>query len=88
MFGIGAVWVAAITRIVWEGRHSRGTRVSTGLYVFRAVAAEVAVLPAAIAGMVLLAGSPGGLWVQAIGASLAIAVGVSDAWILLVEILR
>jgi hypothetical protein len=41
-----------------------------------------------IAGALLLAGHPGGLWWQAVGTGLCIAAGVADAWVLLVEILR
>jgi hypothetical protein len=54
----------------------------------RSVGTQVALLPGLVAGGLLVAGNPGGLWWQAAGLGLCIALGVSDAWILLVEILR
>jgi hypothetical protein len=57
-------------------------------YLIRLVGAQAAVLPGVVAGGLLLAGDPTGLWWQAAGVGTCIAVGVGDAWVLLVEILR
>lgn len=54
----------------------------------RSVFAELAVTPTVVAGVLMVAGLPGGLWWQAAGTMLCIAVGILDAWVLLVEILR
>ncbi|MGO9661060.1 MAG: hypothetical protein ACLQVK_07805 [Acidimicrobiales bacterium] len=57
-------------------------------FVMRAVAAQLAVLPAVTAGCLLLSGNLSGLWWQAAATLLCIVAGVADAWVLLVEILR
>ena len=50
--------------------------------------AEATAVPTVIAGALLLADLPGGLWRQVAGTGLCIAAGVADGWVLLVEILR
>lgn len=57
-------------------------------FITRAVLAEAAVVPAVVAGCLLLAGDSSGLWWQAAALLLCIVAGVADAWVLLVEILR
>jgi hypothetical protein len=57
-------------------------------FITRAVVAEAAVVPALVAGCLLLAGNLSGFWWQAAASLLCIVAGVEDAWVLLVEILR
>jgi hypothetical protein len=57
-------------------------------FVTRTVLAEGAVVPAVVAGCLLLAGDLSGLWWQAAALLLCIVAGIADAWVLLVEILR
>jgi hypothetical protein len=52
------------------------------------VTAQVAVLPLLAAGVSLLVGAGGGLYWLVPGIVLCLVVGVLDAWVLLVEILR
>ena len=54
----------------------------------RATVTELAVVPAIVAGCLLLAGSLSGMWWLAAAVMLCIIAGVADAWVLLVEILR
>ena len=54
----------------------------------RVVNAEFAVAPQIIGGILLIAQQSGGLRFVALGAGLSIVVGMFDAWVLLVEILR
>jgi hypothetical protein len=56
--------------------------------VVNAVAAQLATLPVIVAGASLLARSGGGLYWLVLGILLLLGVGVSYAWVLLVEILR
>jgi modulator of FtsH protease len=87
LFGLGLVGLTVVTLIVASA--SRAARMRpTGEYLTRAVAAELAVIPTVVAGVLLLAHHPGGLWWQAVGTGLCIAAGVGDGWVLLVEILR
>ena len=57
-------------------------------FLIRAMAAQTAMVPAVIAGCLLVAGNQSGLWFQAAAVILCIVAGVGDAWVLLVEILR
>jgi hypothetical protein len=59
-----------------------------GPLVIRIIAGEVAILPFAVAGVTLIIQSGGGLYWLLPGVTLANAVGVFNAWVLLVEILR
>jgi hypothetical protein len=56
--------------------------------VLRVAAGEAAILPFAVAGITLVIGSGGGLYWLLPGVTLANAVGVYNAWVLLVEIVR
>jgi hypothetical protein len=87
LVGLGLVDLVAVTLIVVSGRAAGSAR-PRNEYRARVVTAEAAVLPTVIAGALLLAGHPAGLWWQAVGTGLCIAAGVIDAWVLLVEILR
>jgi modulator of FtsH protease len=57
-------------------------------FAIRVGTAEAAVVPAIVAGCLLLTGNLDGMWWQAAATILCIVAGVSDAWVLLVEILR
>jgi hypothetical protein len=57
-------------------------------FAIRVGIAEAAVVPAIVAGCLLLSGNLDGMWWQAAATILCIVAGVSDAWVLLVEILR
>jgi hypothetical protein len=84
---IGIIQFGAVTAFVRSGyAPSRGRPARE--YRVRSVLAEVAVTPTVVAGVLMVAGHPGGLWWQAAGTTLCIAVGILDAWVLLVEILR
>jgi hypothetical protein len=87
LLGIGLIETVAVSMILAVGRKITTHR-PRGEFVTRAVAAEVAVLPTVLAGVLLLVGHPGGLWCLPVGTGLCIAAGVADAWVLLVEILR
>jgi modulator of FtsH protease len=54
----------------------------------RVTLAEVATVPALVGAVVLLTGDSAGFALIALSAALAIVVGIVDAWVLLVEILR
>jgi len=85
--GLGVIEVASVTWIIVGAREAARNR-PTHEFRFRSVAAELGVLPTVVAGGILVAGNASGLWWQAAGTALAIVAGVSDAWVLLVEILR
>jgi hypothetical protein len=80
------VWVM-VTRILLTGRRAVRDRPPRE-FITRSVAAQAAIVPAVVAGCLLLAGSSSGLWSQAAAVPLCIVAGVGDAWVLLVEILR
>jgi hypothetical protein len=89
--GICAVIVVGsfimINRLILKGRALAKNRPA---YEFRArvAMAELALVPAVVGTICLLAGSTSGLYWIALGAGAAIVVGIFDAWVLLVEILR
>jgi len=87
LLAAAAVLCALITRILLKGRQAVVHR-PVHEFVTRSIAAEAAVLPAVVAGCLLLAGNQNGLWWQAAAVLLCIVAGVGDAWVLLVEILR
>jgi hypothetical protein len=84
---IGAIQFGAVTAIVRAGYAPSRVRPRLEFRV-RATAAELAVTPTVVGGILMAAGHPGGLWWQAAGTALCITVGIVDAWVLLVEILR
>jgi hypothetical protein len=87
LLGLGLVEVTTVSMILVFGYKTSISRPAFE-YRVRAVAAESGVITTVIAGALLLAGHPGGLWCQAAGTGLCIVAGVADAWVLLVEILR
>ncbi len=76
-----------VTRILLAGRRALRMR-PLREFLVRAIAAQTAMVPAVIAGCLLVAGNQSGLWFQAAAVILCIVAGVGDAWVLLVEILR
>lgn len=91
---LGAEWLvagfvawAAVTAIVARGwaalRHRPGHQV-----VIRVVGAEVSTLLVLVAGGLLAGGVADGLYWQAGAVAACLVVGITDAWVLLVEILR
>jgi hypothetical protein len=76
-----------VTRILLDGRKAARMR-PLQEFLIRAIAAQAAMVPAIVAGCLLLAGNQSGLWFQAAAVILCIVAGVGDAWVLLVEILR
>jgi hypothetical protein len=80
------LWVM-VTRILLAGREAMRTR-PLQEFLVRSIGAQAAVVPAVIAGCLLLAGDQSGLWFQASAVVLCVVAGVGDAWVLLVEILR
>jgi hypothetical protein len=87
LLGLGMVDFAAVSLIVRAGYRPSRQRPHHE-YATRVFMTEAAVVPTVIAGGLLLANHPGGLWWQAAGTALCIAAGVADGWVLLVEILR
>jgi hypothetical protein len=84
---LGLIGLTAVTAIVVKGHPAAAARPPRE-YLARVLMAEVAVIPTVVAGALVSAHHPGGLWWQAAGTGLCIATGVLDAWVLLVEILR
>jgi len=87
LLGIAAVLWILVSWILRAGHKAARARPAHE-FVTRAAAAQSAVLPAVIAGCLLLSGNSSGLWWQAAATLLCIVAGVADAWVLLVEILR
>jgi hypothetical protein len=85
--GIATVLWIIVSRILVTG-HSAAVGRPAHEFVMRTLAAQLAVVPAIVAGCLLLAGSLSGLWWQAAATLFCIVAGVADAWVLLVEILR
>jgi modulator of FtsH protease len=59
-----------------------------GYFVLRVVLGQLAMLPLIAAGISLLAGAGGGMLWMAFGLAMSLAVGVIDAWVLAIEIVR
>jgi modulator of FtsH protease len=84
---LGGIAFAFVNTLVWRSFEASRER-STHEFIWRIVLVEVALVPTIIAGALLIDGSTTGLDWQAFGALMCLAVGISDAWVLLVEILR
>ena len=84
---LGVLDALAVSTIVARGYRSQHGR-PTHEFLIRALSAELGVLTTVAAGAILVAGHPGGLWWQVASTALCIGAGVTDAWVLLVEILR
>jgi hypothetical protein len=85
VLSVGA-W-SVVTRLLVVGRIPARDRPRRE-YAVRTALAEGALVPMLVAGALLVAEHPSGLWWQAVGAGLCLVAGVVDAWVLLVEILR
>jgi modulator of FtsH protease len=84
---IGIVaWVAA-TGILISGREPMRTRPFNEKAI-RIVEVEAATLLIIVAAALLMTGNPSGLYWQAAGTAVCLVAGITDAWVLLVEILR
>ena len=90
LLGIGIAGWAAVSIILARADTTR--KLSPGSErtrrAIRAVMAEVAGLPGIAGGAILLTGHEGGLWLQVVGTLLCVLVGITDVWVLLVEIHR
>jgi len=82
--GIG--WLAE-TRLLWRARAQSSDRPRRE-FQSRVVFAQTAMLPPIVGAFILIAGSTSGIYWIAFGAATAIVLGIGDAWVLLVEILR
>jgi 1-acyl-sn-glycerol-3-phosphate acyltransferase len=76
-----------VHRIWWRARIAARERPRRE-FATRTTLLEIATIPPIIGSIVLVAGHTGGLDWLAFGAAAAIVVGIADAWILLIEILR
>ena len=54
----------------------------------RVLANQLPALPFVVAGILILAGNPGGIYWTVAGTLLSFAAGLLDAWVLLIEINR
>jgi hypothetical protein len=81
---IAWIWVTAILH---RGRGPLKDRTSLEVLT-RVGLSEAATLLGVVAGLLLVTGSTSGLYCQAGAAAGCLAVGIVDAWVLLVEILR
>jgi modulator of FtsH protease len=89
-WGLGAALVGfvGLNRILVRARaEAWRTRPHIEL-VGRVLAVELAVVPLVVGAAVLLSGSASGFDVIAVGGIVCLVVGIGDAWVLLVEILR
>ena len=81
-----ACWIL-VNRMLVRGR-SPSDDVSKAQFIGRIALAELALAPALVGAGLLMTNSTAGFGFIALGAVLCVAVGILDAWILLVEILR
>jgi modulator of FtsH protease len=84
---LGGAAFALVNALIWRSFEASRER-SMGEFVWRIMLVEVALVPTIIAGALLVDGSTTGLDWQAFAALACLAVGISDAWVLLIEILR
>ncbi len=59
-----------------------------GRFALRVLANQLPPLPFVVAGILILAGNPGGIYWTVTGTLLSFAAGLLDAWVLLIEINR
>jgi modulator of FtsH protease len=84
---LGAGTFVSVNVLIWNAFDAIRARPPREIAT-RLTLAELAVLPTIIAGALLIDHSITGLDWQAVGAILCLCVGIIDAWVLLVEILR
>jgi len=92
---VGILTWSLLVTIQWKSLRRLGevdvaeTGRGVGLFKVEVVAAgQLVSLPTIVAGASLLAGSGGGLYWLAVGTFFALVSGVSDTWVLLIEIQR
>lgn len=92
---VGA-WCLGVALVVFASLNRRLLRVRAeawrtrphGEFVGRVLAVELAIVPMVVGAAVLVSGSSSGFDWIALGAVACLVVGIGDAWVLLVEILR
>jgi hypothetical protein len=84
---LGLVLWAVVVRIQIAAYQEQKVRF-LGYHILRVCLGQLALLPTIVAGISLLAGSGGGMAWLAFGLVMSIVVGVFDAWVLAVEIVR
>jgi hypothetical protein len=87
ILGLGALGWAATSVIVVRGREALGARTGRERAV-RIVGVQSATLLIVVAGALLVTGHDSGLYWQAAGSATCLVVGMTDAWVLLIEIMR
>ena len=87
ILGVAVAGFVGLNRFVFRARTDAWQR-SPRQWISRLVLVQVAILPTVIGGVVLLGGSSSGFDWVAVGAAASLVVGILDAWVLLVEILR
>jgi hypothetical protein len=84
---VGLIGWSAVNMILVRSyktfRHRRPHEIAT-----RLVGTEGSTVAVVVAGLLLASGATGGLYWQAAGAAGCLVIGTTDAWVLLVEILR
>ncbi len=84
---VALVVLAAVSRILWSARLAARERPRYE-YLSRVSVGLLPVLAAVVGGVMLAAGVTGGIWIELTSTILCLISGVTDAWILLVEIMR
>jgi hypothetical protein len=87
MLLLGGIAFGIVNLVLWRAFEPSRER-ETREFVLRVSMAELALLPTIIGGALLVNGSATGLDWQAFGVLMCLAVGITTAWVLLVEILR
>jgi hypothetical protein len=85
---IGGMLLAALLLLIAVPSLNQPTRQPVSWRVVRIVAALAVSVPVIIAGVSLLAEGGGGLYWLAAAFALAFAIGIANAWVLLVEVVR
>lgn len=84
---VGIASWAAVTTILVFGRHALRAR-PVNERLTRIIAVQAATLLIIAAAAVLMTGNASGLYLQAAGTGMCLVSGMTDAWVLLIEILR
>jgi len=84
---IGIVAWSAVTAIMVSGRQALRER-PVNERSTRIVAAQAATLLIVVAAVLLMTGHTSGLYWEAAGTGVCLVTGMTDAWVLLIEILR
>ena len=84
---VGVVGWLVVTAIIVRGRSALRDRTAPEAGV-RLLGAQAATLAVVVGATLLAAGTADGYYWQAAGVALCLVVGIADAWVLLVEILR